>query len=105
MKPQSVVINSAVSSSNWITVDHNQNPFNIGFGVVKAGGGDITYTVRHTFNDVDGGGVITEFDHSTVSGKTTSIDGNYAFPVWAVRLVTTAVSGSATASLFLIQGG
>lgn len=104
MRSQQVAL-SVVTASSWLPQDQNISPFNLGFGVVVSGTGNITYTVQHTFNDVLAGSAATAFDHPFVSGQTASRDGNYAFPVAAVRLNVTAVSGVATAEMTLIQAG
>lgn len=99
------VAGNAVSAYPWMPLDQHIAPFNVGFGVVKTGTGDITYTVQHTFNNVIAGSAATAFDNSYVSGKTANADGNYAFPVAAIRLNVTAVSGVATAELTAWQAG
>lgn len=85
--------NSAVSP--WIPLDQFSHPFNVGFTCTKEGTGEVTYKVQHTMENVLGGvtpSAGTIFDHSDVSGATGNRDGNYAFPVAAVRLQV--VSGS-----------
>ncbi|RJO72860.1 MAG: hypothetical protein C4523_02495 [Myxococcales bacterium] len=96
---------SAGTQSAWIPLDQHISPFNVGFGVVKSGTGDITYSVQHTFNDVLAGETATAFDHSSVSGATGSVDGNYAYPVKAVRLNITAASGASSLQFYVIQAG
>jgi hypothetical protein len=105
MAKTQVVVVAGVSASRWIPLDTNSNPFNVGFGVQKVGSGDITYSVQHTFHEILAETSIQAFDHSQVSGRTSSIDGNYAFAVNAVRLNVTATSGNASAILRLIQSG
>jgi hypothetical protein len=102
MRPTSITVSSAASSA-WIPLDYKQNPFNVGFAVVIPSG-TLTYKVEHTFDDVyDTSVTPTAFTHSSVSGETTNQDGNYAFPVRAVRLtVTSWTSGSAV--LTILQG-
>lgn len=102
MTPQ-VISLSAAGSTAWIPVDYKQNPFNIGFAVVIPSG-TLTYQVEHTFDDIFNSSVTpTAFTHSSIFGKTTNQDGNYAFPVRAVRLtITSWTSGSAI--LTLLQG-
>ncbi len=101
----------ANSSTNWIPLNQHTTPFNVGFGVITAyasGHAPGSFTVQHTFDDVLGGASASVFDHSDVSGVTTAtnIDGNYAYPVNAVRLtLNSAGSGVSTASLYLIQAG
>jgi hypothetical protein len=103
MRPTSISVGSAASSA-WIPVDHRKNPFNIGFGVT-IGAGVLTYKVQHTFDDVQDAAVTpVAFDHPDVSGETTNQDGNYAFPVRAIRLTVTAFT-SGTATLTIVQAG
>ena len=102
MRPQ-VITKSSAGTTAWIPLDYKQNPFNVGFGVT-IGAGVLTYDVEHTFDDVfDSTVTPTAFKNSTVVAQTTNKDGNYAFPVRAVRLnITAYTSGSAT--LTLLQG-
>lgn len=106
MRVQKQVL-TAVSSAPWIPLDPHKNPGNIGFYVTKIGGAgtDITFSVQHTFDDVLTEASATAFDHSTVSGKTANIDGSYLFPISAIRLRVTAISGAASAVLGVIQAG
>jgi hypothetical protein len=103
VRAQTISVGSATTSA-WIPLDTNKAPFNIGFGVT-IGAGVLTYKVQHTFDDVQNSAVTpTAFDHPDVTGKTVNTDGNYAFPVRAVRLNVTAYT-SGTATLTLIQAG
>jgi len=101
MRPQVIQLSSATTSA-WIPLDYKQSPFNVGFGVVPSG--TATYTIQHTFDDVyDSSITPTAFDHDVVAGKTVKEDGNYAFPIRAVRLnVTSWTSGTITATF--LQG-
>lgn len=103
MRPTSVTVGSATTSA-WIPVDYRQENFGIGIGCVISGGSTLTYKVQHTFDDIfDPSVTPTAFDHSTITGKTTNSDGNYAFPVRAVRLnVTAYTNGDVT--MTLLQG-
>ncbi len=103
MRPTSITVSSAASSA-WIPLDYKQNPFNIGLGCVVSAGGSLTYKVQHTFDDVfDTSVTPTAFDHSSVTGETTSTDGNYAFPVRAIRLTVTAYT-SGDVTMTVLQG-
>ena len=103
MRPTSISVGSAASSA-WIPVDHRKTPFNIGLGVT-IGAAVLTYKIQHTFDDVQDSAVSpTAFDHPDVTGETTNQDGNYAFPVRAIRLNVTAWT-SGTATLTVIQAG
>ncbi len=103
MRPQVVTVSSQASSA-WIPVDMYQTPFNIGFGVTLATDSTLTYSVEHTFDDIfDSSVTPVAFPHATVAGETTNQDGNYAYPVRAIRLTVSAYTdGSAT--LTILQG-
>ena len=97
-----VVTTSGVSISAPAVMDHYISPFNVGMGVVITGAA--TYTVQHTFDNVlDPSVTPTWFTHPTLSGLIANADGNYAFPVRAIRLNQTAGAGSA--ALTVIQAG
>ena len=96
-----IISQTGTGSSAWVPVDPTQNQFGIGFGVVVSG--TVTYTIQHTFDDVfDTDVTPTAFDHASVAGQTTNQDGNYAFPIAAIRVQVTAGTGSAT--LTALQG-
>ena len=99
MKPQ-VVSRSAAGTTAWIPVNfRTESGFGIGIGCIATG--TLTYSVEHTFDDVfDPTVTPTAFAHSTIAAQTASKDGNYAFPVRAVRLnITAYTSGSVTMTL------
>lgn len=108
MRPVTVSV-ATTGVSNPIPMDHYIGPFNVGFGVV-ATATTTDVTVQHTFDDVFASGYNpatgnwynnADVDSSTV-GDT---DGNYAFPVTAIRLnVATNTSGSPV-ELTVIQAG
>lgn len=101
--PQPIVISlDGVGASGWAPTNRKQTPFNVGLGVVVSGG--LTYTVEHTFDDVQDSSVTpTPFSNDGLTSKTTNDDGNYSFPVSAIRLnVTSFTSGSVT--LTILQG-
>ncbi len=102
-RPTSVTVSSQTQSA-WVPVNYKQTPFNVGLGVALSGGADLTYDVEHTFDDIQYTSVTpTAYANDGLQIKTSNDDGNYAFPVRAVRLnVTAFVSGSAT--LTIVQG-
>lgn len=88
---------TGTGSSAVAPLDVNQNPFNVGIGVVATG--TVTYTVEHTFDDVfDSAVTPTWFPNTGLTTQTASKDGNYAFPVAGVRVTVTAGTGTATAT-------
>lgn len=94
-----------VAVSPPIIMDTYISPFNVGFGVVVTG--TVTYSVQHTFDDVFAATYVPAsgnwFNHPTVAAATTTQDGNYAFPVSAIRINVTAGTGSVNA--VIIQAG
>jgi len=82
------------------------SPFNIGFGIAITG--TVSFTVQHTFDDVNAAGYNpatgTWYNHPDVTAKIANIDGNYAFPVTAVRLVNDAGTTGTTTGTFIQAG-
>lgn len=83
-------------------------PFAVGFAVDVSAGGTLTYSVEHTFDDVFANAfnpaTATWFPHASIAAQTADKDGNYAFPVMAIRLNVTAWSAG-TATFTVIQQG
>lgn len=96
---------SGTSVSAVAVLDAHKTPFNIGFGVIVTGA--VTFTVQHTFDDpflsTFDPSTATWFNHPNATGLTVSADGNYAFPVRAIRVNQTAGAGS-TAGVVLQAG-
>lgn len=103
----STVSGTAISTvSSWIPTNLYEVPFNIGFGAIVHGAGDITYRVEHTFDNVFDPNVSARvFVHEDVSAENASKDGNYAFGVRAIRLAVVSASASAGVELTVIQVG
>jgi len=101
MRPQTVSV-TGVGTSAWIPVNTKQTPFNVSLGAVVDG--TVTYTIQHTFDNVLNPAVTspTAFDNTGLTGQTANKDGNYAFPVAAVRINITA--GTGTVTLTILQG-
>lgn len=100
MRPQISKVTGA-GSSNPFVLDNYISPFNVGFGVVVSG--TVNYTVQHTFDNVLTNSNPTWFPHPTAQAQTVNQDGNYAFPVFAIRITVNSGTGSAT--LTSIQAG
>ena len=100
MRPQ-VISLTGTGQSAWIPLDFKQNPFNIGLGAVV--NGTITFDIEHTFDDVyDPTVTPTAFKYTAMSTKSANTDGNYMFPIRAIRINNTAGTGSTT--LTILQG-
>lgn len=98
---QQVVSQTNVGSSAIIPMNLDSTPFNVGFGVVISGAP--TYTVQHTFDNPWTTDTPVWFNHPTIIDEIANADGNYAFPVAAIKVVVTA--GTGTATLTVIQAG
>ncbi len=98
---QQIATKTGVGSSNILPTDLYISPFNVGFGVVVTG--TVTYTVQHTFDNVQTVTSPVWFAHPTIASKSDNQDGNYAFPVAAIKVLVTA--GDGTATMTLIQAG
>lgn len=97
------------TNSNVYVVDSNTMAgFQIGFGVIVTG--TVSYTVQHTFDDIQGlyGAPVLPtaavwFDHASVAAQTANKDGNYAFPCTAIRI--RQATGSGSTRMVVIQQG
>lgn len=98
---QQIATKTGVGSSNVLPMDTYISPFNVGFGVVVTG--TVTYSIQHTFDNVQTVASPVWFSHPTIAAKTDNQDGNYAFPVAAIKVLVTSGSGTATATV--IQAG
>ena len=102
MLPKKITV-TGTGTSAWIPVDYKQDPMNIGIGCVIVSG-TATYSVEHTFDNVfDSTVTPVAFQNSGVTAQTTNKDGNYAFPIRAVRLNVTA-GASPVVAMTIIQG-
>ena len=98
MQRQTATVTGVGSTAPLITENYI-SPFNVGFGVVVTG--TVTYSVQHSFDDPSA--LTTWFNHPTVNGMTANQDGNYAFPVTALRFTMTA--GTGTIVGIIVQAG
>lgn len=98
---QQIATKTGTGSSNILTTDTYISPFNVGFGVVATG--TVDYTIQHTFGNPQDGTTLVWYSHPTIAAKTDNQDGNYAFPVAAIKILVN--SGSGTATMTLIQAG
>lgn len=100
MRPVILTI-SGIGSTPWIKTNTKASQFQIGFGCVVTG--TTSFTVEHTYDNVDTVAVPTVFPHTTVAAKTASTEGTYVTPVAAFRITTASGTGSVT--ITSIQAG
>lgn len=88
--------------------DIMQTPFAIGVGVVTSSSGS-TYSVEHTFDYTGSSTFIstaaTWFGNSGLTSLSSNGNGNYAFPVSAIRLNVTAGSSTVVVTMTALQAG
>lgn len=89
-----IVTQTGVGTTETIRVDYRQSDFKIGIGCSVSG--TVNYSLEHSFDGT------TWFVNDDIATETTQEDTNYAFPIWAVRLVVHSGTGSAT--MTLLQG-
>ena len=110
-KRYSITITGVSSESGYMTPyfpDYMIRPFNIGVGCIVSST-NIVYTVEHSFDYTGSSTFIssnaTWFPNSGITAKTTNQDGNYAYPVTAIRVQSSAGSSIGTVNMVLIQAG
>ena len=90
---------AAAAVSPWVDLEYYRKDFAVSVAVVASG--TINYDVEHTY-DTDLSGA-EPFKHSLLQSKTASDDGQYAYPVTAVRVrVNSHTSGKVAFSV--LQG-
>ena len=97
MRPVSVTV-AGVGVSAPIPMDYTLPNFSVGIGCKISA--TATYTVQHTFDDIWAPGFnpasATWFPNSGLTARTVNSDGNYAFPVRAIRLSVASSTGNVT---------
>lgn len=103
----------ASSQAVWYP-DTAIRPFNISIGCEVNSTGTQTYNIEHTFDYLGGfssnfNGFIstaaTWFQNTGITGATSNANGNYAYPVTAIRLNVTAGASQATVTAYFNQAG
>ena len=79
---------TATGATDPAPMDQYISPFNVGLGVIVSG--TVSYTVQHTFDDPFASDfdplTANWFNHPDLTSESGNNDGNYAFPVRAIRL-------------------
>lgn len=106
-RPIRVTVDSVSASAPVIMNTYNQ-PTNVGIGVKLNGATTGTWSVQHTFDDPFASGFTSNavwYPYTDLTNITTNEDGNYAFPVTAIRLNVTVLSGGGTITMTVIPSG
>lgn len=101
MRPRKIV-QTGVGTSAPFPVDWRQQNFQV--SLMCEVEGTVTYTIQHTLDNVLNNETALWFDNATLANKTTTADGNYAFPITAFRVNVTAGTGTVTVR-FVQQSG
>jgi len=106
MRPVVLTVTGSPGASNICPMDTYISPTNVGLAVTVTG--TITYKVQYTFDNVFAQGYDPTtgnwFDHPTLVG-TTSGNSNIAYPVAALRITTSAGTGTVTFTIIQSGGG
>lgn len=104
MRPVRLTV-GAQASSAIIPLDWREDNFKVALAVVLSAGAVLTYTVEHTFDDIQDSTVTpTWFDTDGLTALTANDESNFAFPIIACRLTVTAYT-SGDATITVIQSG
>lgn len=95
---------TSATSSTPVMLDWLQSTFIVSIACVATG--TVNYDVQHTFDTeaAIAAGTATWFDHASIAGATGSTNGNYAFPVTAVRLLINSGTPAYSVTMTVLQG-
>ncbi len=97
---------AVATAGPWIPCDININPFNVAIAGIIGSAGSGTYRFEHTLNNVfDTTEPVRAFVHEDISAQSTDADGNYAFPVCAIRLVVVSAASAMSVRYVINQAG
>jgi hypothetical protein len=98
MRPKTFTV-TGVGTSPVIPLDWRSDNFQCSLQCEVSGAA--TYTVEHTLINPFGPDPLVWLSNDVLKDKTTSDDGNYAFPVRAIRLNVTV--GTGTVKMTVVQ--
>ena len=108
MQPVQLTQNGT-GATRAVAMDYMQNPFQVSLGCVL-NAGTAFFSVEHTFdftsvfnNPTWNGTTATWFANTGITGATTNISGNYAFPVAAIRLNIYSTNATGSVTLVITQ--
>lgn len=94
---------TGTKTSNPYPVNWKAGNFGIGLGLTMTASKGIGVDIEHTFDDPKST-ISTWFKHSSLTAKTASADGNYAYPITAIRInVTAQTAANGSATLQIVQ--
>lgn len=98
---------NGVASSPWVTWDwRGKSPFSLGMAVELVSGA-VNFTIQHTYDDPNnlpaGVGYPLAFSSPVINGASATVDGAYATPVVATRVLIN--SGTGEIRVRFVQGG
>jgi len=99
---------SSVSASQPIVMNTYNQPSSVGIGVKLNGATTGTWSVQHTFDDPFASGFEANavwYPYTDLTNITTNEDGNYLFPVTAIRLNVTVISAGGSITMTVIPAG
>lgn len=102
-RTMSVDATAVATAGPWIPTNVCQSPFNVSIAGVIGSAGSGTFRFEHTFDDISHGEAATAFVHTDLSAKSVNADGNYAFPVLAIRFVAVSVASAMTMKYLINQ--
>ena len=93
----------------WVPIDMFADNFAVSFGIALVSGGPINTRVVHTFDDIFDPKLASpfpiEWTHIDATAVSTIGDGNYAFPIRAMRFVITSCASAGTIRYTVMQVG
>lgn len=90
------------SHSGIYVPDVHQNPFNISIGAVIAT--TAKFTIQHTFDNPLTTTSLTWFPHDFIVAASANVDGNYAYPVYGIRVEISASNEGGVSTTFIQAG-
>lgn len=97
-----VISKTGAGSSAIVPMDIYLSPFHV--SITTSVSGTVNYTIQHTNSDIWDSTVTPVWaDHPTLASLAAAADGNYAFPVRAIKILVN--SGSGTVDAIIVQAG
>jgi hypothetical protein len=87
-------------------LDWTQPVFNVSFAYELQGSSTASFSIQFTLDDVNGTAIVPTWfeDANVAASSTTSVAGNYMFPIRAVRHITSGLSANGSAVFAVLQG-